>query len=361
MSGGGATARPLRALLVDDSDASLAGLARILGGAPGLELVGTARDGEQALSQALSLQPDVVLLDLHMPRMDGFTFLRLLMARRPTPVIVVSAWSSKADVFKSLELGAIEFVAKPEGEGGLAAFRDELLEKCAIVRALRIENVDPHPVPALTPAPVRAMIEPARVAVIGASTGGPQALAHVLAALPGDLPLGILLAQHMPERFTRAFAERLGRGTRFAVKEAEEGDLVVEGRVLVAPGGHHLEVAGGGADGALRASVAPRGRDGRTRYCPSVDRLFTSAARALGARVCAVVLTGMGSDGRAGVAAVKAAGGLVLAESGRTAVVDGMPRSAAATGAVDEVLDLAHVAARLAEFARGEQVRPPGG
>jgi len=354
VTGPGPSARPLRALLVDDSDASLAGMARILAGAPALDVVGTARDGEQALSRALSLRPDVVLLDLHMPRMDGFTFLRLLMARRPTPVIVVSSQSSKADVFKSLELGAIEFVAKPEGEGGLAIFRDELLEKCAIVRALRIENVDPHPVPALTPAPARAIVEPARVAVVGASTGGPQALARVLAALPGDLPLGILVAQHMPERFTRAFAERLARGTRFAVREAEDGDLVVEGRVLVAPGGHHLEVARGAApDHALRAVVLPRGRDERSRYCPSIDRLFASAAQALGARVCAVVLTGMGSDGRAGVAAVKASGGLVLAESARTAVVFGMPQSAASTGAVDEVLDLAHVAARVAQFARG--------
>jgi two-component system chemotaxis response regulator CheB len=342
--------RKLRVLIVDDSDASRAELARIVGGAPGLSVAGEARDGEEALRDALRLAPDVVVLDLQMPRMDGFTFLRLLMARRPTPVVVVSALSRRTDVFKALELGALDFVAKPE-TGDLGEIAGELLEKCATVRALRIENLGLHPGRSTGPAVSRELVEPAHVAVVGASTGGPTAILQLLAALPGDLPLGIVVAQHMPERFTAAFAERLGRASAWSVQEAVEGDLVAAGRVLVAPGGRHLELARDGA-GVLRAAIRSRADAPGVRYCPSVDRLFASAARELGERACAVVLTGMGHDGTDGAVAVKRAGGLTLAESPESAVVYGMPQSAAESGAVDEVLGLAELAARLARFAR---------
>jgi two-component system chemotaxis response regulator CheB len=348
--------RRLRVLVVDDSAASRDALVRILRGAPGIEVVSVARDGEEALRDTLRLEPDVVILDLQMPRMDGFTFLRLLMSRRPTPVVVVSSWSAKADVFKCLELGALDFVAKPEREEELDQIREALLEKCATVRSLRMENLrSPLELPRITPAPSRPLLEPPRVAVVGASTGGPQALQRLLSAFPHDLPLGVLVAQHMPEPFTRTFAERLGRSTHFAVVEAGDGDLVAAGRVLVAPGGRHLEVRReGGPRGPLRAAVLPAEprAPGRRPYVPSVDRLFASAARALGARVCGVVLTGMGNDGAAGVAAIQAAGGLTLAESEDTAVVYGMPRSAAASGAVDEVLGIPAIAQRLERFAR---------
>ncbi|ABC82500.1 chemotaxis-specific protein-glutamate methyltransferase CheB [Anaeromyxobacter dehalogenans] len=338
--------RTLRVLVVDDSAASRDELVRLLHGGDGLVVAGTAADGEQGLAEALRLEPDVVVLDLQMPRMDGFTFLRLLMARRPTPVVVLSSRSRRADVFKALELGALDFVARPE-RGGLAPVREELLEKCATVRALRIQNLS---------AGARALdareLEPARVAVVGASTGGPSALQRLLAALPGELPLAVLVAQHMPERFTGAFAERLARGSHFSVVEAVDGDLVVAGRALVAPGGHHLELARG-ADGVLRAAVLPPGAPGPgARHCPSIDRLFRSAARMLGRRACAALLTGMGTDGRDGIAAVKAAGGLTLAESEETAVVYGMPQAAAETGAVDALLGLDALTARLVEFAR---------
>ena len=345
--------RRLRALVADDSAAGREALVGILREG-GLEVVGWSRDGEEALRDSLRLEPDVVLLDLQMPRMDGFTFLRLLMAQRPTPVIVVSSRAGKADVFKCLELGALDFVAKPETGEELGPFREALLEKCATIRSLRIENLGAQPEPPrVTPAPARPAIEPQRVAVIGASTGGPRALQRLLASFAHDLPLGVLVAQHMPARFTRAFAERLGRASRFAVAEAQDGDLVAAGRVLVAPGGSHLEVRRD--RGALVAVLAAgeRGGPGPGRYVPSVDRLFASAARELGARVCGVVLTGMGNDGRAGAEAIRAAGGLVLAESEDTAVVYGMPRSAAASGSVDEVLGLTEIAARLEGFARG--------
>lgn len=352
MTGAGPLAA-LRVLLVDDSDASRGELARILED-EGAEIVGQARDGEQALQLVLALRPDVVLLDLQMPRMDGFTFLRLLMARRPTPVIVLSSQSRRQDVFKTLELGALDFVAKPE-VGSLAPVREELLQKCGLVRALRIGNLAPHPAAERDPAEPRPSTEPARVVVIGASTGGPRALQDLLGAVPGDVPVGILVTQHMPEKFTRAFADRLARTTAFHVTEALDGDLVTEGRVLVAPGGFHLElrreVEGGRT--ALRARLVPPDADGfSARICPSIDRLFTSAALAMPRRLCAVVLTGMGSDGAAGAQAVKAAGGLVLAESEETAVVYGMPLAAQAAGKVDEVLPLPALATRITRFAR---------
>jgi len=341
--------RTLRVLLVDDSEASRLALERILGDGPGLKVVGVARDGEEGLREALRLVPDVIVLDLQMPRMDGFTFLRVLMARQPVPVIVVSSQSRRTDVFKALELGALDFVAKPD-RGDDELLREELLEKCATVRALRMENLSPRS--AAVRLPLAPAVEPRRVAVVGASTGGPQALLKLLSALPGDLALGILVAQHMPERFTGTFAERLGRSTPFSAHEASDGDLVAEGRVMVAPGGRHLEVRRD-PEGALRAAVLlPGPRDPIPRYVPSIDRLFVSAAACLGPRVCAVVLTGMGQDGRAGVAAVKRAGGLTLAESEETAVIYGMPQQAAESGAVDEVLGLGALAERLVRFAR---------
>ena len=357
-------ARPIRVMIVDDSEAVRASLVAILRSAPDVEVVLSTSDGEEALRRAIQERLDVVCLDLEMPRMDGFTFLRLLMARRPTPVIVISSNSRKQDVFKALELGALDFVAKPDGSSGdLSPIRAELLTNISTVRALRLENLDPQArapaleaaVAAAGPAPVsRAVPGPMRLAVIGASTGGPSALARLLALLPPDLPLAMAVAQHMPEKFTKAFAERLHRATPFDVREAGVGDALLPGRVLLAPGGRHLRLARTGPlrTGTLRAAVAePRSGDGR--YRPSVDLLFESAAEAWGADVCGVVLTGMGSDGRAGVVAVKKAGGTTLAESERTAVVFGMPKEAVESGCVDEVLPLDEIVERLVEFASG--------
>ncbi len=344
----------LKVLLVDDSDASRGELARILED-EGAVVVGEARDGEQALQLALYRRPEVVILDLQMPRMDGFTFLRLLMARRPTPVVVLSSQSRRQDVFKVLELGALDFVAKPEA-GPLAPVREELLQKCGLVRALRVRTPAPQPADEHDPAGPPPDTEPARVIVVGASTGGPRALQELLGAMPGNLPVAILVAQHMPEKFTRAFADRLARTTSFHVTEAVDGDLVAEGRVLVAPGSAHLELRREArAGGTLRARlVQPDAAGYSARICPSVDRLFTSAALAMPRRICAAVLTGMGSDGAAGGLAVKAAGGLVLAEAEETAVVYGMPLAVQATCQVDEVLPLPALAARLTRFARDE-------
>jgi two-component system chemotaxis response regulator CheB len=358
-------ARVARVVLVDDSEASRAELRRILEAAGGVRVVGAARDGEEALREVLRLEPDAVFLDLQMPRMDGFTFLRVLMARRPTPVVVVSSQSRRSDAFKALELGALDFVAKPEPGVPYAEIAAALVEKCELLRALRPRPLPPAPAGpppgggaddawrdarggAVSPA---ALAEPARVVAVGASTGGPQALQRLLTAVPADLPVGFVVAQHMPEKFTAAFAERLSRTTRFAVQEAAGGDAVATGRVLVAPGGRHLEVRRDG-EGILRAEVlAPGG--GAPRQCPSVDRLLASVARALGPRACGVVLTGMGRDGRAGIVEIKRAGGLALAESAESAVVYGMPQAAAESGALDALLPLDGLAERIARFGRG--------
>jgi len=344
----GLARRPVRVMVVDDSEVGARVVAETLETEPDVEVVARARDGEAALAEAHRVRPDAICLDLEMPRMDGFTFLRLLMARLPTPVIVVTGRGSKADVFRALELGALDFVVRPNGAGGLQEFRDELLARIRMVRALRLDSLERR----AASAPAEDAAAPAWLAVIGASTGGPPALQRILGALPPGLSLGVLVAQHMPERFTRTFAERLGRATSLDVSEAEDRDAVEAGRVLVAPGGRHLtveRVPGGG----LQVRVLPPAEVAGRRYCPSIDLLFESAARAFGDRTCGVVLTGMGSDGRRGIESIKAAGGLTLAESEDSAVVYGMPEEAIATGRVDEVLPLDRMAERLARFARG--------
>lgn len=339
---------PLRVLLVDDSPASRRTVGRILEADGGAVVVGSACDGEEALREVLRLEPDLVLLDLHMPRMDGLTFLRLLMARRPTPVVVVSSQSRRTDAFKALELGALDFVAKPDGGAPLGAIAAALLEKRELLRALRLERVHG----ARRAGEAAGGARPPPVVAIGASTGGPQALQRLLADLPRDLPAAFVVAQHLPERFTAELAARLARTTPFSVQEAGEGDLVAPGRVLVAPGARDLEVRRD-AWGALRAALADPDCDAPAwRHSPSVDRLFASVARALGPRACGIVLTGMGRDGRAGIAALKAGGGLALAESPESAVVYGMPQAAAATGALDAVLPLEAIAERIVRFAR---------
>ncbi len=342
-------------MVVDDSEPNRRALASMLVADSDVEVVAEAADGEEGLREALRVHPDVICLDLAMPRMDGFTFLRLLMARQPTPVIVVSSFNRKADVFKALELGALDFVAKPEGgPGRLGRIRAELLQKVRTVRALRIETLerrahDAELGPEASPEPQASL----RVACLGASTGGPPGLQRILSDLPGNLPMAVLVAQHMPERFTRAFADRVAKLADFRVAEAEDGQPLHPGRAWVAPGGRHLTVERArSAGGAARIRVTEP-LAGERRYCPSIDLLFESAARVLGNRVCAVVLTGMGNDGREGLQPVKEAGGLTLAESEETAVVYGMPREAVATGRVDEVLSLDAIAARLVRFAHG--------
>lgn len=325
--------RPIRVLVVDDSPSNRRAISQILESSPGITVVDRAADGDEGLKKAEALLPDVITLDLEMPRLDGYTFLRVLMARAPTPVIVLSSYAHPSDVFKALELGAYDFVAKParSDKDSLEAVRAELVEK---VRAARQVRRDEKP----TPPPPRKKPrdgEPVQVVVVGASTGGPPALQRLIEALSGA-PTCLLVSQHMPPRFTRAFAERLDQAAAFRVREAEDASPVEPGRVYIAPGGRHLELAEVG--GKLVTAVP--GARSSDKHAPSVDRLFASAARLLGRRAFGVVLTGMGNDGEDGTRQIAAAGGEVWAEAEETAVVFGMPRAAISTGKVSRVLPL---------------------
>lgn len=336
----------LRAMVIDDSAFNRRAITGILEELPDVEVVAKAGDGREALRVVMESQPDLITLDLEMPRMDGFTFLRLLMAKRPTPVIVVSGYANRDNVFRALELGALDFVAKPTRtvSTDLHQVRTELAEKVAVVRHLSRLASPPGSMPPRTvPAPPRPSLrsdQPKSVVVIGASTGGPTALVELFRDLPGQLDATVVVAQHMPPRFTDTFAQRLDRTTDFRVRQASGAHPLMRGEAWVCPGGHCIEI---GADGQL-VVMDPAPSD---RYVPSIDRLFESAGRKLGATCLGIVLTGMGDDGAAGSKAIKAGGGTVFAESAETAVIYGMPQAAKAAGGVDELHAINRMAARI--------------
>ncbi|MCS6898881.1 MAG: chemotaxis-specific protein-glutamate methyltransferase CheB [Myxococcales bacterium] len=340
----------IRVLVVDDSAYNRRNIAEILAQSGEAEVIGKAMDGEEALRQTLALKPDVITLDLEMPRMDGFTFLRILMAKQPTPVIVVSSYSQRDNVFKALELGALEFIAKPERQ--LAAdpseLRHELLQKLQIVRLLHrgLSAQRPSRTTTRNLALVLPEVPPRWLIGIASSTGGPSALLEIFGNLQERLPAGIVVAQHMPDKFTRTFAERLDKRGPFRVAEAQHGDALVAGSALVCPGRQCMEVTVNGQE--LRVRVLPPAPG--DRYVPSADRLLRSVAEAYGRRAVAVILTGMGDDGLAGARAIHEAGGLVVVESPETAVVNGMPGAVHRAGLAHHVLPLPDIANFLLEL-----------
>ncbi len=332
----------IRVLVIDDSAFSRRTITRMLESSPLVEVVGVARDGEEALVKTFELKPDLITLDLEMPRMDGFTYLRLVMARRPTPILVISGRSGDQDVFKALDLGAVDFIAKPAPRATpeLESIQQELIRKVHAIRQLRIDKVRERiaaPPSLVTEKKTREGA--ARVVVIGSSTGGPAALMQVLGSFVEAPPIAFLVAQHMPAGFTMGFADRLDRLTCLRAREAEDGDEPEEGLVLLAPGGHHLCLESGLGRPVARLVAG----DAADKYVPSVDRLFASAAKCYAGQMLAVVLTGMGDDGRKGVRAVSASGGRVIAESEDSAVIFGMPLQAIRTGVVDAVLPLGEI------------------
>lgn len=363
--------RPLRVMVVDDSAYNRRTIAELLESIPGVEVSAKASDGDEALRMAAQVRPDLITLDLEMPRMDGFTFLRLLMARQPTPVIVVSGYSNKENVFRALELGALDFVAKPTRtvSSDLAQIQTELAEKVELVRHLSPAGFDPRrrgaqfagrtttqvirTLPPAQPAAVEPLAArpPEHVVVVAASTGGPTALLELFASYPLGVPAALVLAQHMPEKFTRTFADRLDRIGTMKVREAIDVQRLRSGEGHVCPGGKCIEVSR--TSDTLVTKVVPP--DPSDRYVPSADRLFESAARIAGQRVIAVILTGMGDDGSRGARAVKDAGGIVLAESAETAVIYGMPGAAVRAGVVDQSLPLRELAGELARILRAGQ------
>ncbi|MCJ2072551.1 chemotaxis response regulator protein-glutamate methylesterase [Methylobacterium sp. J-030] len=350
---------PIRVLIVDDSASVRQTLVSILDAAPDITILGTAADPFIAARRIQDEMPDVILLDLEMPRMDGLTFLRKIMAQRPIPVIVCSALTEQGSrtLFDVLEAGAVDVVPKPRADT-----RQFLLESsvrvCDAVRAAaraKLRPVRPPGRPIEKKLTADAMLPPfararpvagtERIVCIGASTGGTEALRDVLDVLPEDCP-GLVVVQHMPERFTAAFAKRLDGLCAISVKEATDGDAVLPGQALIAPGGRHLLVQRTGN----RYSVAVRDGPLVSRHRPSVDVMFRSAAQCAGTNALGILMTGMGDDGATGLLEMRRAGALTVAQDEESCVVFGMPKEAIERGAVAKVLPLGRMHDEIVRF-----------
>lgn len=347
--------RLIRALVIDDSAYNRVTLTRMLESDPCIRVVATAVNGEDAIKQVMKHRPDVITLDLEMPIMDGFAFLRWLMVNVPTAVIAVSSRASDRSVFKALELGAVDFISKPGGRVSprLEEIQRDLLAKVSQVAELRLENLRKRVVeetPAEQPPPFAAgaCAEGIELVAIGCSTGGPPALQQIFQNL-ALLPVPFVVAQHMPPTFTRLFAERVNKLTPYNVKEGEDGEPVAAGSVYIAPGGMQTEVRRQ-VDGLYLSVFAAQATD---LYAPSVDRLFRSASDCCADKVIAVIMTGMGDDGSRAMKLVRERGGRTIAESERTAIIFGMPGEAIKTGAVDEVVPLPEIPGAIRRLCQG--------
>ena len=357
--------RIARVILVDDSAIVRQVLQAQLSRQPGIEVVATAADPFAAREKILQLKPDCVVLDIEMPRMDGLTFLKKLMKFHPVPTIICSSITPKGCTLavECLEAGAFEVVSKPGGNfsvGDVAARLAELIR--AATHAPKAHAPAPthgvSAVNALTPAQPKALPTAFRpglsdkLVAIGTSTGGTEALREVLAALPVDVP-PIVMVQHMPEGFTKAFADRLDRLCRIAVKEAEDGDALVPGRALLAPGNRHMRLVrdGGGAASKWIVRVADGPRV--LRHKPSVEVLFESCAQYAGKNAMGIIMTGMGNDGATGLLSMRKAGALTVGQDEPSCVVYGMPREAALCGAVQVVSPLDKIAKHIVDFTSG--------
>jgi two-component system chemotaxis response regulator CheB len=341
----------IRVLVVDDSAVVRKAMAEILSSDPGIAVMGLAADPYAAAEILRQEVPDVVTLDIEMPRMDGLTFLAKLMQQHPIPVIICSslAESGSETALRALESGAVDVIQKPR-LGTRIFLEESRVRLCDAVHAAAscrrlprlLRSIEPkRSADAVLPPPSRAMVATTeRVVAVGASTGGTEALRVLLEGMPADAP-GIVIVQHMPERFTATFAQRLDTLCAMTVKEAEDDDTVLPGRVLVAPGNRHTLLKRSGA----RYYVEVRDGPLVSRHRPSVDVLFRSAARWAGKNAVGVILTGMGDDGAQGLLEMRSAGGFTIAEDQSTCVVFGMPAEAIKRGAAAQVLPLDAIAA----------------
>lgn len=348
----------VRVLVVDDSAFVRRAVDRMLSEAPEITVVGVAANGAEAVTRVHELRPDVVILDVNMPHLDGIEALRRIMADAPTGVLMLSTHTSEgAEItITALEMGAVDFVDKADAAGPMDIYSlgPILREKVLAVAGATVAR------PAFREPPTPGEIEAGPpdihgemaydIVVIGASTGGPGALTELVARLPGDLPLGFVIAQHMPPGFTTTFAERLDRRTRLEVEEAMNGDEVRPGRILVAPGGMRSVLARDG-DENLRLRIDHGPPD--LLHRPSVDALFESAADLVGDRAIGIVLTGMGDDGASGLARLKESGGATIVESEETAVIYGMPRAAAPAAGM--ILPLHEIPSAIVRLALGDR------
>jgi two-component system, chemotaxis family, protein-glutamate methylesterase/glutaminase len=340
----------VRVLVVDDSALMRKLIPMILERDPDIEVVGTAMDGAFALRKIAELQPDIVTLDLEMPRMDGLETLRMIMRGAPLPVIVFSTHSKEGaySTFKALALGAIDFVPKPKNAaaGNLEPVALQLAEKIKVAKRAGGRKSIPTPVLEIPPSSKkrsRPAVPPNRIIAIGISTGGPNALQYLLTQFPADFPATFVVVQHMPEGFTDMFARRLDECCALDVHEAKSGDLLIAGRVLICPGNRHMMVRRMPRGEMVVLSDTPPINGHR----PSADVLFHSVAQEFGLTSVGIIMTGMGEDGAEGIGAIKAAGGMTIAQSEETCVVSGMPRAAMMKGFVQKVLPLDTLGAHL--------------
>jgi two-component system, chemotaxis family, protein-glutamate methylesterase/glutaminase len=339
--------RVLRVVVIDDSAYVRKVVREILSRSPFVEVVGTARDGLEALDVVERLQPDVVTCDLIMPELDGVGFVREQMQRRPVPIIIMSIANETAEAaLTALDAGAIDFVQKPTALASEKIFEvsSELLEKVKAAGNIALNRIPTSPSPAIAPisqpAPRIAGSGSVDLVVIGISTGGPQALKRLIPQLPEDFPVPVLLVMHMPVGYTAMYAKKLNELSRLEVREAAEGDEVKPGRVFLAPAGRHLSLK---RDAEGRVVTHLDSRPFNTLHRPAVDVLFQSAAEVYKNRVLGVVMTGMGSDGKQGAAWIKSQGGLVFTEAESSCVVYGMPSSVVEAGLSDKSVALDHM------------------
>ncbi|MCI0617541.1 chemotaxis response regulator protein-glutamate methylesterase [bacterium] len=339
----------IRVLVVDDSAFSRKTISKILESIPGVEVVDTAPDGQDALKKVMRLRPDLITLDLEMPLMDGFTFLRWVMNTMSTPVIVVSAQEADENVFKAMDLGAVDFVVKPTKYASvqLEDIKNDLIEKVLATPLLEMQKVKARiQAQAVKETQETKQIQPdeiPKIIGIASSTGGPTAIHSILNSLPSNFPVPIVIAQHMPPSFTAMFAERLNKYTPLTVKEAEQDDLILPSRAYVAPGGKHLSIEK--RSNKLYARLLKK--ETEVRHCPSANVLFRSIAEELQSRSVGAVLTGMGDDGKEGMKYIKDKGGITIAESEKSAIIFGMPKESIKAGIVDYVLSLDDISSHL--------------
>ncbi len=339
---------PYKVLIVDDSSLMRQLLTEILSSDPELEVIGTAGDPFIAREKIKALSPDVLTLDIEMPRMDGLTFLEKLMRGHPMPVVMISSLTERGaeTTLRALSLGAVDYVSKPKLDvaNGTIEQTSEIIAKVKAAARVKVRGVT---------TPVTGPVELAagchfsathKVVAVGSSTGGTEALKDLLSPLPADFP-GLVMVQHMPEAFTRPFSERLNSLCRIRVQEAKDGDRILPGHALLAPGGHQMEVVRHGMAYAVRVYRGER----VNRHLPSVDVLFSSCAKQLGKNAVGVLLTGMGADGAKGMLEMRAAHAFTIAQDEATCVVFGMPREAILLGAVDQVLPLGRIPAALVQ------------
>ena len=345
------TDKKIRVLCVDDSALIRSLMTEIINSQPDMVVVATASDPLIARDLVKQHNPDVMTLDVEMPRMDGLEFLEKLMRLRPMPVVMVSSLTAHGSeaALRALELGAIDFVTKPRLgiRDGLLSYTELIAGKIRIAAAARLlpagRSVPGGAAVAVEVPLLRSpLLSTEKLIIIGASTGGTEAIREVLQPLPPDCP-GIMIAQHMPAGFTRSFAERLNGLCRIAVSEAVQGERILPGHAYIAPGGFHLSLVRSGANYVAQVDLAPP----VNRHRPSVDVLFDSAARHAGKNAIGVILTGMGRDGADGLLRMRQAGSYTLAQDEASCVVFGMPREAIALGAAHEVVPLQDMSQRV--------------